>query len=101
MATKDKLQTPEDFDEIVSAKLPDEKQNPKLFEIVSKYMIHRFCKKINLSSSCMVEGKCSKYYPRDFTTTTTTNKNNYPVYKRRDNRRFIKKRGISINIDNR
>jgi len=64
-------------------------------------MIHGPCRIHNPTSPCMIDGKCSKYYPREFTTTTTTNKNGYPTYKRRDNGRFIKKRGVSINIDNR
>ena len=101
LASEDKPQTPEDFDLIVSAEIPNKKEQPKLYKTVSRNMIHGPCGIHNPSSPCMVDGKCSKYYPREFTTTTSTNKNGYPTYKRRDNGRYIKKRGVSINIDNR
>src|ERR1043165_2102708 len=101
LASEAKLQTPEDFDLIVSAEIPDKEKQPKLYKTVSRNMIHGPCGSHNPTSPCIVDGKCSKYYPREFTTTTTTNKNGYPTYKRRDNGIFIKKRGVSINIDNR
>ena len=90
-----------DFDKIILAKLSDKKQNPKLFEIISKHIINGSCVKINSLSLYIVKEEYSKHYPKDFTITTTTNKNSFPIYKRRDNKKFIKKRGISINIDNR
>jgi hypothetical protein len=64
-------------------------------------MIHGPCGIINPSSPCMINGKCSKYYPRDFTTITSTNKSGYPIYRRKDDGRIIKKRGVAIDIDNR
>ncbi|CAG8664175.1 7737_t:CDS:2, partial [Ambispora leptoticha] len=100
MAPEDKPQTPEDFDRIVSAEIPDKDKQPKLYKTISKNMIHGPCGSINPSSPCMVDRKCSKYFPRDFATTSTTNKNRYPTYRRRNNKRIIKKKSVSINIDN-
>ena len=96
LASEDKLQTPEDFDLIVSAEIPDKEKQPKLYKTVSRNMIHGPCGIYNPTSPCIINGKCSKYYPREFTTTTTTNKNGYPTYKRRDNGIFIKKRGYQL-----
>ena len=101
MASEDKSQTPEDFDLIVSAEIPDKEEQPKLYKTVSRNMIHGPCGIHNPSSPCMVDGKCSKYYPREFTTETSTNKSGYPIYRRRQNSRTIKKHGVSIDIDNR
>jgi len=101
LADKDKPQTPEDFDQIVSAEIPDKDVQPKLYRTITRNMIHGPCGDVNPESPCMVNGKCSKYFPRDFVDTSTTNKNGYPTYKRRNNKRIIQKKGVSIDIDNR
>ena len=101
LADKDKPQTPEDFDQIVSAEIPDKDTQPKLYRTITRNMIHGPCGEANPKSPCMVNGKCSKYFPRDFADTSTTNKNGYPTYKRRNNKRIIKKKRVSIDIDNR
>src|SRR5581483_4099333 len=87
--------------QIISAEIPDENNQPKLFKTVSRNMVHGPYGAINPSSPCMVDGKCSKHYPRDFVETTSTNNSGYPIYRRRDDGKIIKKRGISIDIDNR
>ena len=101
LASEDKPQTPEDFDNIVSAEIPDKDTQPKLFRTVTRNMIHGPCGDENPKSPCMVDGKCSKHFPRDFVATTTTNKNGYPLYKRREDGTVIQKKGVSIDIDNR
>jgi len=72
---------------------------PLLFETVSKSMIHGPCGELNPTSPCMINGKCTKHYPREFNTTTTTNKYGYPLYRRRDDKKTIKKKRGTI--DNR
>ena len=62
-------------------------------------MIHGFCGYLNPNSPFMIDEKCSKHYHREFITITTTNKFGYLLYRRRDNRQTIEKRGITI--DNR
>jgi len=59
---EDKPKTPEDFDRLVCAEIPDENDQPKLFETVSKRMVHGPCGVFNPESPCMVDGKCSKKY---------------------------------------
>src|ERR1700752_2203757 len=101
LASEDKPQTPEDYDRIISAEIPDPVTQPKLYNIISQCMVHGPCGKINAKSPCMINGKCSKYFPRDLTAETTTNKTGYPVYRRRENSRRIHKKRIKFLIDNR
>ena len=55
-----KLRTPEDYDSIVSAEIPDEHQFPELHTIVTSFMMHGPCGTSNPNSPCMEDGKCSK-----------------------------------------
>src|SRR5436190_2349507 len=71
---EDKPKTPEDFDKLVCAEFPDENDQPKLFETVSKRMVHGPCGVFNPESPCMIDGKCSKKYHREFADVTSTNK---------------------------
>ncbi|KAK1383672.1 hypothetical protein POM88_021407 [Heracleum sosnowskyi] len=45
------------------------------------------------------DGKCTKYFPKEFTNETTIDSNGYPVYRRRDDKRTIQLKDVSI--DNR
>src|SRR2546429_2100799 len=99
LAPEDKPKTPEDFDRLVCAEIPDQNEQPKLFETVSKCMVHGPCGDLDPDSPCMVDGKCSKRYHRDFVEVTSTNEHGYPLYRRRNNGRTIVKNNISL--DNR
>ncbi|XP_043863668.1 uncharacterized protein LOC122756901 [Drosophila mojavensis] len=68
-------------------------------------MIHGPCGDINRQSPCMVDGRCSKRYPRKFTAETITGNDGYPLYRRRspdDNGRTIttKVKGNDFIVDN-
>ena len=89
LVPEDKLTTPEDFDKLVCAEIPDENLQPKLFETVKSYMVHEPCGDLNLQAPCMVDGKCSKCYYCEFAATTTTNKHGYPLYRKRDDGHVI------------
>ncbi len=99
LAPEDKPKTPEDFNRLVCAEIPDKNLQPKLFETVSRNMIHGPCGILNPQSPCMIDGKCSKHYPREFVEVTTTNKYGYPLYRRRNNNKSITKNRVII--DNR
>ena len=62
-------------------------------------MIHGPCGHANPKSPCMKDGRCSKYFPKKFIAFTTIDEDGYPVYRRRDTGKTIKKNGISL--DNR
>ena len=68
---EDLPRSPEEYDKFICAELPDPKLDEndeptsELFELVTKLMIHGPCGKDNPKSPCMVNGKCSKGYPKD------------------------------------
>ncbi|KAL7291870.1 hypothetical protein TKK_0014430 [Trichogramma kaykai] len=74
-----KIILPETVDEFISAEIPDQTSNPKLFEIVTKNMIHGPC-----ADWCMKDGKCTKKFPRKFNDETKMDENGYPNYRRRE-----------------
>lgn len=86
----DKFQTTEEYDNIISAELPDPILHPVAFETVSKKMIHGPCGKLNPTAPCMVDGVCSKNYPKDFNECTLENEDGYPEYRRRDDGKTVK-----------
>ncbi|XP_058810469.1 uncharacterized protein LOC131675487 [Phymastichus coffea] len=74
-----KITTPDIVDKFISAEIPIEVRNPRLFEIVLRTMIHGPC-----GDWCMKDGKCSKNFPKEFQATTTIDENGYPSYQRTD-----------------
>jgi hypothetical protein len=56
---------PGEIDSIISAEIPNETIDPKLHAVMTKNMIHGPCGVFNNNSPCMIDGKCSKRYPRD------------------------------------
>ncbi|XP_028649219.1 uncharacterized protein LOC114645542, partial [Erpetoichthys calabaricus] len=78
-----KIRTEDDINKIVKAEIPDRDNSPCLFQIVIRNMIHTPCGNTNPNSPCMVNGKCSKGFPKDFQEVTLGNVNGYPKYMRR------------------
>ncbi|XP_020963983.1 uncharacterized protein LOC110265361 [Arachis ipaensis] len=95
----EKPRSSEDIDHHISAEIPDEHTQPKLYSLVQKFMIHGPCGVLNMSSPCMVNGRCSKFYPVPFREKTSIDSAGFPKYKRSDNSRSITKR--NVNLDNR
>ncbi|GJS61682.1 DNA helicase [Tanacetum coccineum] len=62
-----KIQSPEDVDRFISAKLPDLNVDPHRYKIVLEMMIHGPCGDANLSAPCMQGVKCGKKFPKKFT----------------------------------
>jgi len=94
-----KLKNSTDIDKVISAELPNADLYPKLEKVVSSYMIHGPCGPARHNSPCMKEGRCSKFYPKKFTSSTSIDEEGYPCYRRLDNGRFVEKNGIKL--DNR
>ncbi|KAK9676401.1 hypothetical protein RND81_11G074600 [Saponaria officinalis] len=94
-----KFSTAEDIDNIICVELPDKEHEPELYKVVSELIIHGPCGMANKQSPCMVDGKCSKYFPKKLTDNTTIDSGGYPVYRQRDDGRIAEKNGSFL--DNR
>ncbi|XP_075099375.1 uncharacterized protein LOC107802678 [Nicotiana tabacum] len=81
-----KLLTPESYDNIVRAELPDCKAEETLYKLILQHMMHGPCGKLNPTNSCMQQkkGGCKFKYPRSFADQTSKGKNSYPIYRRRN-----------------
>ncbi|XP_036340118.1 uncharacterized protein LOC118749422 [Rhagoletis pomonella] len=69
-------------------------------------MIHGPCGELNVNSPCMIDEKCSKRYPRQFTSDSITGNDGYPLYRRRspnDNGKTatIRMHNQEVEVDNR
>lgn len=71
-----KIDTIDKIDNYISAEIPDPGSNPDLHEIVMKNMVHGPC-----GDWCLVEGKCSKRFPKNFQEETEIYGNSYPIYR--------------------
>ncbi|UYV67627.1 hypothetical protein LAZ67_5001401 [Cordylochernes scorpioides] len=74
---------PTQIDSVICAEFPDPIQDPLLYNIVVKNMIHGPCGEYNPVSPCMKNSSCSKKYPKQFLLETQPNENGYPLYRRR------------------
>ncbi|GKV48132.1 hypothetical protein SLEP1_g54963 [Rubroshorea leprosula] len=96
----DKPKSAEDLDKIISAEIPDEVLDPELYDVVKACMMHGPCGRANSKSPCMKGGKnCTKHFPRGFCSRTTIDEEGFPHYRRKDNGRTVKKKGVEL--DNR
>jgi hypothetical protein len=88
-----KMRTPDDYNNVVCAEIPNKQLHPAAYETVRKCMIHGPCGADNPKSPCMtvVNGvrRCSKRFPKPFTEFTTADDDGYPRYQRRDDGRKI------------
>ncbi len=63
-------------------------------------MIHGPSGKLNPKSPCMVDGKCSKEYPKCFNELTIEGDGSYHTYRRRDNGVNFHNKQHKMEIDN-
>ena len=89
-----KLSTINDIDKFMSAEIPDSEDDPILYRIVVNNMMHGPC-----DNRCIIDGKCSKHFPKEFQEETVLSADGYLYYKRRNNNRTIVRH--NQNVDNR
>lgn len=70
-----KFQKPEIVDEYIHATFPDEKEDPELFGIVKRIMLHSKCGINKPNAPCMRKGYCRARYPQKFRSETTIDEN--------------------------
>jgi hypothetical protein len=94
MQRKYKITCPEQYDMIISAELPNKKEYPELYKMVTKHMMHGPCGALNPNCPCTKDRtSCKNYYPRPFGDSTSQGKDSYPRYRRRDDGRKEMVRG--------
>ena len=92
---------PSYLNQFIFAEIPDKEKNPVLHKRVCSHMLHKPCHLVN--SQCTDEnGNCKSYFPKDFVEQTSLDESGFPVYRRRNDGRFVTKRynGKKININN-
>ncbi|XP_073120058.1 uncharacterized protein [Henckelia pumila] len=92
-----KINSTDQFDDYVSAELPEEEKNPRLFNVVVKHMMHGPCGHLNKTNSCMVRGQCKSHYPQKFCERTVQGKDGYPIYRRRNDSQTVDVRRAKLN----
>ncbi|KAL4626567.1 hypothetical protein ACB092_05G106000 [Castanea dentata] len=95
----DKHPTAAEIDRIISAEIPDLNEDSLVYEAVKQYMVHGPCGSINSEASCMIENKCTKHFPKKFCSQTTIDEDGFPIYRRRNNGRFVERN--EVKLDNR
>jgi hypothetical protein len=73
--------TPDDVDADISGELPDPLLDPLGFSLVQEFMLHGPCGDNNLNSPCMKDGSCSKRYAKPLRSTTSFDRDGYPLYR--------------------
>ncbi|XP_022014702.1 uncharacterized protein LOC110914199 [Helianthus annuus] len=83
--------TPAGIDDLISAEIPSEIDDPSGYKAVTDYMLHGPCGNDARSAPCTTDGKCMKHFPKPFYRETKIDEDGYPVYRRRDTKIFFKK----------
>lgn len=99
LANADKLLTPEDIDNVISAEIPDKLADPEGYKAVSQLMMHGPCGVANPKCPCMSNGLCTKHYPKPFSDNTIIDADGYALYRRRDMKVTVECK--NIHLDNR
>ena len=100
LSNEHKLRTEDDIDNLISAEIPHPITQPRLHTIVKETMMHGPCGivdgKVHDKTPCQSTGKCSKNFPKQFSSATVICVDGYPIYQRRDNGRFVEVRGCKL-----
>lgn len=79
----DKKLRPNQTDEVIGLQIPNPETGQKLYDNVTKNMIHGPCDTLNMSLPCIKEEKCTKKYQRVLLKDTQTKDKGSPLYKQR------------------
>jgi len=80
-----KYPTPDDIDKIIIAEMSSKEDDPKCFNVVKQFMLHGPCGDANKNAPCIIDGICSRKFPKSFSAETIIDRDGFPTYRRRDN----------------
>jgi hypothetical protein len=87
--------TPTEIDRIISTKVLDLNKDPQPYD-VKQFMVHSPYSSLNPNSSHMIGNKCRKHFPKKYYSETTIDEDDFPIYRKRDNERFVDKNDIKL-----
>nr|GEU64925.1 hypothetical protein [Tanacetum cinerariifolium] len=70
--------------------------DPDFYILVSDFMMHGPFGEDDQNQVCMVDGKCTKHFPKKFTQRSSVDSKGYPICKRRDDGRHVEKSGHQL-----
>ncbi|XP_035830146.1 uncharacterized protein LOC110887742 [Helianthus annuus] len=91
-----KIQSPDDIDSYISAEIPNPTVEPVLHKIVTELMLHGPCGLPKPNAPCMIDGTCSKNFPKNYESATRFDKEGYAHYKRKADGFFVIKNGVTL-----
>lgn len=83
--------TMENVDLYISAEIPP-KEKPELRDIIMRHNVHGPCGELDPACPCMVNGECSKDYPKDPNPASFTDDKGFPHYRRRCTEKVLLRR---------
>ncbi|XP_019196182.1 PREDICTED: uncharacterized protein LOC109190186 [Ipomoea nil] len=78
------------MDTIISAEIPYKERDREYYNVVEEFMIHGPCGAARKKLPCMVNGRCSKHFPKRFVECSSLDEDGYPIYRRRDDAEFYR-----------
>ncbi|XP_019150201.1 PREDICTED: uncharacterized protein LOC109147018 [Ipomoea nil] len=96
LKNKGDMSSPTYIDSIIKAEIPDTALDMNYYNAVEEFMVHGPCGLARKNSPCMVNGKCSKHFPKKFANESQFDHEGYPVYRRRDDGKTIKKNDLVL-----
>jgi hypothetical protein len=96
LSKENKIRNKNQVDSFICAEIPDEKEDPEVYDIVTHNMMHGPC---NETSVCWdkKKKKCSKNFPFAFCEETTLDEEGYATYKRPNNGKVVYNKGKALN----
>ncbi|XP_022019297.1 uncharacterized protein LOC110919334 [Helianthus annuus] len=91
-----KIQNAEDVDNFISAEIPNPSTDPVLYRIVTESIMHGPCELPRMNAPCMIDGKCSKSFPKAYERVTRFDEQGYIHYKRSPNGIQVDKGGVPL-----
>jgi hypothetical protein len=87
----------EEIETMVCAELPNPASDLEEYNLITQFMMHGPCGTANPNCPCMIDNKCSKYYPKKFRPNTGFDADGKIEYKRCDNGLCVEKNGVILN----
>ncbi|GKD09109.1 hypothetical protein Tco_1188794, partial [Tanacetum coccineum] len=94
-----KIQRDDEVDRFISAKFPDQVEDPKGHKVVFEFMMQGPCGLANQSALCMQDSSlCSKHFPKKYSDESYIDKDDHVHYQIRETNVYTEK--LNFRLDN-